>query len=167
MARTDCGSLAKLAPNRLGASHADLGSALTLMRACFAFMEGRIDPPGSLNDLTLQGLSNRASSEEVWALGQPLVACMILTPTPDRLYLGKLAVHSDSRGRGLGRKLVQFAETRCVHYGVSILELETRVELTENHATFAALGFRRVAKNSHPGYDHPTSITFRKDIKYI
>ena len=45
-----------------------------------------------------------------------------------------------------------------------VLELQTRVELTENHATFRALGFVEVARTAHPGYDRPTSITFRRPV---
>jgi hypothetical protein len=44
------------------------------------------------------------------------------------------------------------------------LELQTRVELLENHATFAALGFHKVAETAHPGYARPTSLTLRKPV---
>jgi hypothetical protein len=44
------------------------------------------------------------------------------------------------------------------------LELQARVELTENHAAFERLGFVRTGTWSHPGYDRPTSITFRRDF---
>jgi hypothetical protein len=45
------------------------------------------------------------------------------------------------------------------------LELQTRVELIENHKTFAALGFEKVAEAAHPGYDRPTSIVMRKRVR--
>ena len=32
-------------------------------------------------------------------------------------------------------------------------------ELIENHATFAALGFRKTGETAHAGYSRPTSIT--------
>ena len=44
------------------------------------------------------------------------------------------------------------------------LELETRIELTENHETFAALGFVKVSEGAHPGYDRTTFITMRKTL---
>ena len=40
----------------------------------------------------------------------------------------------------------------------------TRIELTENHATFAALGFAKVAETAHPGYKRATSITLRRRV---
>jgi hypothetical protein len=36
-----------------------LGEALDVMRAAFAGMQGRIDPPSSLGDLTVERLSQR------------------------------------------------------------------------------------------------------------
>ncbi len=44
------------------------------------------------------------------------------------------------------------------------LELETRVELTGNHALFQRMGFVETARNAHAGFVRPTSITFRKHL---
>jgi phosphinothricin acetyltransferase len=46
-----------------------------------------------------------------------------------------------------------------------LLELQTRVELIENHKTFGALGFEKVAETAHPGYSRPTSITMQRSIR--
>jgi hypothetical protein len=40
-----------------------------------------------------------------------------------------------------------------------VLELQAGGELVENHATFRALGFTKVAETVHPGDTRPTSIT--------
>ncbi|WP_424979675.1 GNAT family N-acetyltransferase [Leisingera sp. S232] len=65
---------------------------------------------------------------------------MFLTPRPDCLYLGKLTVDDAQRGRGLARLLVKHASARARALGLPVL-LETRIELIENHAAFARLGF--------------------------
>ena len=44
------------------------------------------------------------------------------------------------------------------------IELQARVELTENHAAFAAMGFREVGRTAHDGYNRPTSVTMRYTI---
>ena len=41
---------------------------------------------------------------------------------------------------------------------------DTRIELTENHATFAAMGFVRSGEHCHEGYDRPTFVTMRKRL---
>jgi ribosomal protein S18 acetylase RimI-like enzyme len=80
------------------------------------------------------------------------------------LYVGKFAVAPGAQGRGIGRQLMHAAESFARDRGLATIELETRIELVENHATFAALGFRKVAEKAHPGYDRPTSITMRKPL---
>lgn len=139
---------------------------LALIRAEFADMAGRIDPPSSMHRLTATDVARQAATGEVWG-GGPVdapVACVFLTPKPGALYLGKLAVAGPARGQGVARRLVALAEERARALGLPALELQTRVELTENHAVFARLGFRRTDGTAHPGYDRVTSLTFRKDI---
>ena len=142
----------------------DWQSLLTLIRRAFAGMEGRIDPPSSDRQLSVESLATLSKFAEIWAIGSPPIACMILTRKPDRLYLGKLAVDPAQQGRGLARKLIQHAETRARALGLPRLELQARVELTENHALFQHLGFVETARTAHPGFDRPTSITFTKDL---
>ncbi len=48
--------------------------------------------------------------------------------------------------------------------GLAAVELETRVELLENHASFRAMGCQEINRTAHPGYAQPTSITFRKPV---
>lgn len=141
-----------------------LDQILALLRIGFAGMEGRIDPPSSLHRLTLADLSRHCRRGEVWSLGDPPQACVILTPQVDRLYLGKLCVAPDLQGQGLARRLIGIAEHSARTRGLNAIELETRIELVENHAVFERLGFRQIASTAHPGYDRPTSLTFRKDL---
>lgn len=141
-----------------------LADILALIRTCFAPMEGRIDPPSSMLRMTLADLRQAAVHSEIWSLDTPALACMILTPHPQALYLGKLAVHPDVRRRGHARHLLTLAGHRARARGLPVIELQSRVELVENHALFAASGFTKVARTAHPGFARPTSITFRKTI---
>jgi ribosomal protein S18 acetylase RimI-like enzyme len=142
----------------------DWPALLTLIRTEFAFMDGRIDPPSSMHALTPDSIALQARTGEVWVLGHPPVACVFLSPKPQALYVGKLAVAAAHRGQGLARALIDLAETRARALHLPALELQTRVELTENQAAFRALGFVVVARTAHPGYDHPTSITYRRAV---
>jgi hypothetical protein len=54
------------------------------------------------------------------------------------------------------------AENLARRSGLEALELETRMELTENHSTFYAMGFVKHSEQVHPGYNRATSITMRK-----
>lgn len=142
----------------------DWTALLHLIQSAFAGMEGRIDPPSSMHALTPDGIARQAREGEVWVIGAPPIACIFLTPKTGSLYLGKLAVAEGHRHLGLARRLIDLAETRARALGLPLLELQTRVELVENHATFAALGFRQTGASAHPGFDRPTSLTFTRPV---
>lgn len=152
-----------MTPHRATDPH-DWPALLALIRRAFAPMEGVIDPPSSLHRLTPEGIAEQASSGEVWVIGTPPCACVFLTVTPGALHVGKLAVDPPHQGRGLGRVLLTLAESRARALGLPALELQTRVELTANQATFRHLGFVQTAATAHPGYDRPTSLTFRRPV---
>jgi ribosomal protein S18 acetylase RimI-like enzyme len=134
-------------------------AVLALLQLAFAYMDTRINPPSSLHGMTVETLF---AAGEVWAIGAPPVACVVLSPRDDALYLGKLAVAPDARGRGHARALIAQAALRARSLGLRALTLQTRVELVENHATFRALGFVETARSAHPGFDRDTTITFRR-----
>jgi GNAT superfamily N-acetyltransferase len=139
----------------------DWRAVLGLIRRAFATMEGRINPPSSLRDLTPESL---AAAAEVWVLGDPPRACMVLTPKPGHLYLGKLAVEPALQGQGLGRQMMAFAEARARDLGLPQIELETRVELTENHRFYLGLGYAEAGRSAHPGFTNPTSVRYVKGV---
>ncbi|MEZ5798980.1 MAG: GNAT family N-acetyltransferase [Paracoccaceae bacterium] len=142
----------------------DWASILGLLRAEFAYMDGLIDPPSSLHRLTAEGIADHARKAEVWAIGTPPVACIFLTPRADALYIGKLTVAASHRRQGLATQLMALAADRARALGLAALELETRVELADNHATYLAMGFTETARTAHPGFDRPTSVTYRKRL---
>lgn len=153
------------APRRMAADE-DFGPVLSLIRAAFAYMEGRIDPPSSMHRLTAAALAGQAREAEVWVAeetGRP-VACMVLTPQADTLYLGKLAVADTHRGQRLGRQMVEHALARARALDLPRLTLQSRVELTESHAAFEAMGFRKTGATAHAGYDRPTSFTYAREV---
>lgn len=152
-------------PRRLSPDE-DAGAVLALIRRSFAFMDARIDPPSSMHRLTTEAIARQARDGEVWVIeetGAP-VACVFLTPKPGRLYIGKLAVDEAFRRQGLSRQLVALAEDRARALGLGLLELEVRIELTENHRMFEGMGFARSAETSHEGYDRITGITFTRPV---
>ncbi|MCZ3380347.1 MULTISPECIES: GNAT family N-acetyltransferase [Rhizobium] len=139
---------------------------LDLILTSFAYMNGRIDPPSSALALTSETLKAKALSEIAYVAldGEQLVGCIFCRPEAESLYVGKLAVVPAAQGKGIGKQLLGLAETAARELGLKALRLETRIELTDNHATFAAWGFRKTAENRHAGFDRTTSIEMRKAI---
>ncbi|EAQ04533.1 acetyltransferase, GNAT family protein [Pseudooceanicola batsensis HTCC2597] len=140
-----------------------LAPVLDLLRRAFAPMDARIDPPSSLTRMTPASLAQEARENELWIIPGP-TACVILTPATDHLYIGKLAVAESARGTGLARRLIGLARDRAAAHGLPTLRLQTRVELSENHATFRRLGFVQTGRTAHPGHDRPTSVTFERPV---
>lgn len=138
-----------------------------LLTRSFAYMERRIDPPSSLARMDADCLASQpgmvllATDAET---GPGLVGCLFARPRGGALYLGKIAVEPAYQGRGAGRALVDAAEAVARREGIAALELQTRIELVENHAAFTAMGFEKTAETAHPGFDRPTSVTMRKRL---
>ena len=144
----------------------DWKGLLALLRSAYAYMESRIDPPSSLLRMDVEQLEEKAR-EEVLILAlenQRLVGCAFACSREDCVYVGKLAVDAAVRGQGVARKIMCVAETLARANARPFLEIETRIELIENHETFAALGFSKVGESAHPGFAGPTSITMRRPV---
>jgi GNAT superfamily N-acetyltransferase len=139
---------------------------LSVIRASFACMDGVIDPPSSAHRLTPESLRDKAEAEIgfIALAGDEIAGCAFLAEKADCFYLGKLAVAPAYQGCGMGKRLLAAAEAHARAAGKSIIELQTRIELTGNQQLFAKLGFVETARTAHQGYDRPTSVTMRKAL---
>lgn len=150
----------------------DWAALLALIRDAFAYMDGQVDPPSSIHRTTEADLRRMAVEGDIWVIEKPEagaatarpIACMALTPRPDCLYVGKVAVAPQWRGQGLSRHLIEQAARRARSLGLPALELQVRVELADNHAIYRRLGFVEVGRTAHPGFDRPTSVTYRRAV---
>ncbi|MGX5799914.1 GNAT family N-acetyltransferase [Bradyrhizobium sp. Arg314] len=137
---------------------------LALIRRAFAYMDGVIDPPSSAHLLTADRLGGRAKQETGFLAVENgrIVGCVFALERVRDFYVGKLAVEPRFQGQGIGTRLMRAVEDLARERGKDAIELQTRIELTANHAAFARLGFRETERTAHEGYDRPTSITMRK-----
>ncbi len=145
----------------------DWAAIHALVAEAFSGMDGRVDPPSSIHCWTLETFASEAASGAGYLVEEDgaVVACGFGKPKGDAYYLGKIAVARTARGMGHARAIVEAAGHDAMRLGLAALEIETRIELTENHEAFAALGFSKTAETAHPGYDRPTSITMRKPLR--
>jgi predicted N-acetyltransferase YhbS len=168
---SDCERLDLMNPvdilvRRAAADFADWEEVRALILEAFAYMDGRIDPPSSALRLTPQSMAADAASGALLlaSRGSTLAGCVFVRPKQDALYIGKLAVRPGLQGSGIGNALVAAARAEARALGLKALELQTRIELTENHAAFARMGFIKTAETAHPGYARPTSVTMRAPV---
>ena len=137
-----------------------------LLREAFKYMDGRIDPPSSLGAMGVADFIQKAQDETliVAQINNQLIGCAFAAIRDDCVYLSKVAVHQAYRRQGVTRSLFEAADELARQMGKRFLELQTRIELTENHQAFGALGFTKVAEAAHPGYGRITSITMRRPV---
>lgn len=144
----------------------DWKELLALLHRAYAYMEDRIDPPSSVHQLTEETIAEK-SKNEILILATDageLVGCAFAKPDGASLYIGKLGVDPALQRQGIGRQLMESAETFARERGLSTMELETRIELVENHRAFAAMGYSKTAEKAHEGYDRPTYIVMCKQL---
>lgn len=144
----------------------DWDALLMLLRASFAYQHGRIDPPSSLCALASADLAAKATVETLFLATEAdaLIGCLFAKRMANTLYLNKFAVLPQRQQCGIGKRLSNVAEQHARSLGLDALTLNTRIELTDNHATFEALGFAKLAEHAHNGYDRPTFISMRKAL---
>lgn len=138
-----------------------------LLHAAFAYQNGRIDPPSSAHALDAKSIARKGKDEHLFLAFDEaeLVGCVFAAPRAGALYVNKLAVWPHRQREGIGRRLMQAAEQLARESSLATLELDTRIELVENHRTFEALGFVKTAEGAHDGFARPTFITMRRPLR--
>jgi len=137
-----------------------------LLREAFKYLDDRIDPPSSLGAMVVADFIQKAQDETliVAQINNQLIGCAFATIRGDCVYLSKVAVHQACRRRRVARSLFEAADELARQMGKKFLELQSRIELIENHQAFGALGFTKVAETAHPGHGRTTSITIRRFV---
>ena len=137
-----------------------------LIRIAFSVLPVPVDPPPSA---LLETAASVASSLAKGGgsgirVADVLVGAVLWEPRDGGLYVGRLSVHPDWRGRGIGRRLMAAAEQVARDAGLPWLHLSTRLALVGNRALFAACGFAEISLHAHPGHATPTYVSMAKKL---
>jgi N-acetylglutamate synthase-like GNAT family acetyltransferase len=76
--------------------------------------------------------------------GCEIAGVLDLIPAPDHLYVENVAVRPSRQGEGLGRRLLDHAESEARLRGLPEIRLVTNVRFSENRAIYARRGFEEV-----------------------
>ena len=95
----------------------------------------------------------------VWVAeaGGIIVGGLVLVPCDGFLQLANVAVHPDHRGAGLGKRLLERAETEARNRGYAELRLNTHADMAENLRLYARNGWSRVSRQGN-------KVTLKKDL---
>lgn len=83
----------------------------------------------------------RAYPTWVATAGDTVVGGLTMTFADDHAAIANVAVHPDFQGRGLGKGLLQFAESQARDRHLAEIRLATHVMLEENVALYRHLGW--------------------------
>lgn len=90
-----------------------------------------------------------------------LDAIIVLIPERDCLLVDNIAVRPDRQGRGLGRRLMTFAEHQARTLGLGSLRLITNQKMLSNIALYTSLGYRETGREESNGR---AVVLMRKDL---
>jgi GNAT superfamily N-acetyltransferase len=82
-----------------------------------------------------------------------IIGVLVLLPEPDHLLLDNVALLTSHAGRGLGRRLMAFAEAEARRRGYAEIRLYTHALMHENIAMYPHLGYIEYARGRQAGYD--------------
>jgi ribosomal protein S18 acetylase RimI-like enzyme len=82
----------------------------------------------------------------LFVVGSPAIATVTLIPEDGWLYLDNFAVAPDCQGRGIGRRILAFAEEHARQLWLPELRLLTHSMMWENQRMYAAAGYREYSR---------------------
>ena len=101
-----------------------------------------------------------ADAESWVAVDDPsVVGFLVLVDEADAMLLENVGVLPSHHGRGVGRALLELAESRAVESGHSRIRLFTHVTMVENQALYERIGYVRT---HHATDDGHTRVFYEK-----
>jgi GNAT superfamily N-acetyltransferase len=128
---------------------ADLPAIKAVIAAAYARYLDRMDKPPAP---VLADYREAVAAGQVWVLGAPVTAVLVLIPEQDSMLVENIAVSPAAQGTGFGRLLMEFAERQALSQGMTRMTLYTNAVMTENLAIYAKLGYQENARHTQCGY---------------
>jgi GNAT superfamily N-acetyltransferase len=142
------------------ATPADAPAITALVRAAYGPYESLI---GRTPLPMLADFGEAIRDHEVWVLDATgvVVGLLELVERPDHLWIEDVAISPDWQRRGLGRRLLGFAEDEALGRGLPELRLLTNERYLDNIAMYERYGYRETHREPHQGTD---LVHFRKPL---
>ena len=84
--------------------------------------------------------------------GGEVVGVLVLMDKEDSLLLDNVAVSPARQGEGIGRRLIEHAESEARRLGHRHLDLYTHERMTENIAMYSRIGYEEVERRTERGF---------------
>ena len=97
----------------------------------------------------------------VATLDAAVVGAIVLKLTDEGFYLDNVSVRPSLQGTGIGRRLLEFAESEARRQGYASIYLATHELMTENRALYSRIGYVEYDQRVVNGYPR---VFFRKAL---
>ena len=133
------------------ATAADAAGIGECVRAAYSHYVERIGtPPGPmLDDYDRVVRDHRAY---VIDDGGEIVGVLVLMDKESGLLLDNVAVHPQRQGEGIGRLLIEHAESEARRLGHGYLDLYTHQQMTENIVMYRRIGYEEIDRHTERGF---------------
>ncbi|GGO74466.1 N-acetyltransferase [Nonomuraea cavernae] len=91
----------------------------------------------------------------------PLDGLVVLVPEDGVLLVENVAVSPERQGRGVGRRLLAFAEEEARRLGLPALRLYTNAKMASNIALYESLGY---VVTGRQGIEGRSAVLMRKEL---
>ena len=133
------------------AAASDAAGISECVRAAYSHYIERIGTaPGPMLDDYAQVVRDHRA----WVIddGGRVVGVLVLMDKEDGLLLDNVAVLPERQGEGIGRRLIEHAESEVRRLGHRHLDLYTHERMTENIAMYDRIGYEEVERRTERGF---------------
>ena len=146
-----CGGDAFTGPVLRRAKAGDAAGIAACVRAAYSpYIERIGQPPGPMLDDY-----NRVVRDHLACVieeGGEVVGALVLIEKDGGLLLDNVAVLPSRHGEGVGRRLLEHAESEARRLGYGYLDLYTHERMTENIAMYERIGYVEVGRRTEHGF---------------
>jgi GNAT superfamily N-acetyltransferase len=129
------------------AKQSDAGGLAACIDAAYAPYAARLP---DLPDVSAD-IAEEIARHQVWVaeLDATIIGGLVIIPEPGFMLLANVAIHPKHAGAGLGRALLELAETESLNQGYRELRLTTHVGMPDNVRLYEHLGWRETQREGN------------------
>lgn len=140
------------------------GDAMGILACVTAAYSHYIERMGKSPGPMLDDYEQVIARQHVSVIKDPeVVGVVVLVEQADGILLDNIAVDPAQQGRGIGRKLMAFAEAEAQRLGYAQLELYTHELMTENIVMYEKMGYAEIERRVEKGYQR---VYMRKELSH-
>lgn len=152
--------------NIISATPADAERIHHIITQAFAQYKDTLVPPSSVFRETVDSIHAKLTKGGgfIARIDDQDAGSVLYEPEDDHLYLGRLAVLPDYRGKGVAHALIHAVESVAREQNFPTVHLGVRLILEGNQRLFASLGYEIITYGTHDGFSEPTYVNMAKSL---